>query len=249
MSGCEHYDCNVDIQSFCCKSYFNCRICHDFQKNEEEKDLKMWHTLDRYNIEVVRCRACGTEQPPEQNCINCGICFGNYFCRVCRLYENNLNKNIYHCDGCKICRRGPKENFFDCDICEACLTIESQGSHKCIVGATKIDCVICQENLFYSRIQSIRMSCGHYIHGTCLEEMIKSQHFTCPLCLKYIISGVKSFTEELDKEIAATPMPEEYKSLEVNILCHECGAKTQVPFHIFGLKCGSCGVYNTSRCS
>lgn len=245
---CTHYDCNADIQSFCCKEFFNCRICHDTAKNEEEKDPKKMHTLNRYLIEIVRCRICKTEQPPEQNCINCGVCLGSYFCKVCRIYENNTEKKIYHCEGCKICRIGPQEYFFHCDTCEACLNISTKDTHVCTVGVMKVNCVICQENIFFSRMSSMPMKCGHFIHSTCYEEMIKSNHLTCPLCLKYVVKGVGRMTEMIDREIAATPMPEEYKSLEVDILCNECGAKSKIPFHFYGLKCQECGLFNTTRC-
>ena len=247
MSKCEHYDCSVDIQCFSCKEYFNCRVCHDFQKDEEEKDPSRRHILDRYMVEAVRCRNCETTQPPEQYCINCGICFGNFFCKICRLYENNLGKNIYHCDGCKICRRGPKEDTFHCNTCEACLNIGSKNTHKCTIGSIKINCPICQEFLFYSRSEITPMKCGHYIHISCLNEMVNNQHYTCPLCLKYIIADIRSLTEALDNHVAATIMPEEFKSRKVDILCHECGTKGQTLFNISGLKCESCGVYNTSR--
>jgi RING finger and CHY zinc finger domain-containing protein 1 len=248
MTECKHYDCSVDIQAYCCKEYFGCRICHDTVKNEEEKDPKKRHAIDRYLIELVKCRQCLTEQPPEQYCSNCGNCFGRYFCKVCRLYENNLSKNIYHCEACRICRIGPQENFYHCIGCDTCLSVAIKDSHTCRANATKINCAICQENLFYSRIQSISMKCGHFIHNSCYKEMVKNHHYNCPLCLKLAVDMPEEFIENLDKEIAATPMPEEYREVLVDILCNQCNAKSQVLFHIFGLKCPSCGHYNTSRC-
>ena len=247
MSGCGHYNCNVDIQAFCCKEFFPCRLCHDTAKNEEEKDPKKRHAIDRYLIEVVRCRSCQKEQAPEQNCNECGIKLSDYFCRICRLYDD-LSKKIYHCEGCNICRRGPMEDFFHCYGCEACLAISQRDSHTCVAGVTKRNCVICQENLFYSRKTSIAMKCGHYIHNTCLNDMIENQHYKCPLCLKLVVNIRGRDIEMLDKEINETPMPEEFRDMMVDILCNECGAKGQAKFHVFGLKCSSCGNYNTTRC-
>ena len=42
-------------------------------------------------------------------------------------------------------------------------------------------------------------------------------------------------------------MPEEYRDMKVNILCNECLARSEVNFHFYGMKCGECGGYNTSR--
>ena len=246
MSECTHYDCGVDIQAFCCKEFFSCRICHDRIQNEEEKDPKKRHTLNRYETQIVKCRQCLTEQPPQQNCISCGVCFGVYFCSICRLYENTPGKNIYHCPQCTICRIGPEDKYFHCNNCGTCLSITLKDSHSCMVDATKRDCAICQENLFYSRAASIIMKCGHFIHLDCQNDMIKNHHYTCPICLKYIIDA-EELTKLIDQEVTNTPMPEEYKTMEVKILCNECGAKSQVLFHVLGLKCPECGKYNTSR--
>lgn len=52
----------------------------------------------------------------------------------------------------------------------------------------------------------------------------------------------------LDREISLTPMPRELRDWKVEILCADCHATTQCNFHFEGLKCGSCGGYNTTRC-
>ena len=51
----------------------------------------------------------------------------------------------------------------------------------------------------------------------------------------------------LDAEIAAMPMPEEYRNKLMTVACNDCLAKSQVPFHIVGGKCRECGTYNTTR--
>jgi phage FluMu protein Com len=51
----------------------------------------------------------------------------------------------------------------------------------------------------------------------------------------------------MDAEIARTRMPEEYKNLRMNVLCNDCLARSNVPFHIFGGKCKKCKSYNTTR--
>jgi len=55
--------------------------------------------------------------------------------------------------------------------------------------------------------------------------------------------------QSLDAEIAATPMPEEYRDMKVAILCRDCHQVCRVNFHVLGLKCQNtqCGSYNTCR--
>ena len=50
----------------------------------------------------------------------------------------------------------------------------------------------------------------------------------------------------LDREVAATPMPLAYRGLYRKILCKDCHDPTTATFHIVGMKCGSCGSYNTT---
>jgi RING finger and CHY zinc finger domain-containing protein 1 len=91
------------------------------------------------------------------------------------------------------------------------------------------------------------MKCGHWIHSKCYKSMLKNNVVICPLCQKYVIDVDEGFIERLDKEIAETDMPEEYREIMLQILCNECEQKSEAKFHIFGLKCGQCGSYNTKR--
>ena len=52
--------------------------------------------------------------------------------------------------------------------------------------------------------------------------------------------------DALDREVAATPMPLAYRGLFRKILCKDCHQHTTATFHIVGMKCGSCGSYNTT---
>eukprot|EP01052_Picozoa_sp_SAG31_P003232 SAG31_NODE_123_length_23712_cov_41.426291_2_plen_99_part_00 len=52
---------------------------------------------------------------------------------------------------------------------------------------------------------------------------------------------------ELDGAIAETPMPPEYRDMMVTILCNDCLETTSAHFHVLGIKCASCGSYNTKR--
>ncbi|XP_072080567.1 E3 ubiquitin-protein ligase RZFP34 isoform X6 [Arachis hypogaea] len=53
----------------------------------------------------------------QQNCINCGVCMGKYFCGICKLFDDDVSKKQYHCGGCGICRTGGSENCFHRDKC------------------------------------------------------------------------------------------------------------------------------------
>jgi len=50
----------------------------------------------------------------------------------------------------------------------------------------------------------------------------------------------------LDRKVARTPMPTEYANLYREILCKDCNKNCIAPFHIVGMKCKSCGSYNTT---
>lgn len=218
---CAHYDRGCDLLSACCNEFYPCRFCHDQVKNEEEKDIKKAHKMVNADVQTVRCRACQSVQNPSQDCQGCSISMGLYFCTVCKLYDNNLEKHIYHCEKCGICRIGPQENFWHCDNCEACLSVSLQGSHQCRQGVLKSNCAVCQEDMFTSRVQAHALQCGHYIHSKCLKEMYKHGHYACPVCSK----STQDFSEyyrKMDEEIAAQPMPEEYKDIDCTILCNDC---------------------------
>ncbi|CAG9313569.1 unnamed protein product [Blepharisma stoltei] len=246
MEPCTHYDRGCDLLAPCCNEFYPCRFCHDKVKYEEEKDIKKSHKLVRNEVQSVRCRSCQNVQTAIQNCESCGACLGAYFCSTCKLYDNNLEKHIYHCEKCGICRIGPQESFWHCDNCEACLAIATRESHRCRQGVLKANCAICQEDMFTSRTPATELRCGHWIHNKCMKEMYKHGHFACPICNKST-QDLTEYYQEIDKQIEATPMPEEYKNIECNILCNDCLEKSTILFHFYGLKCKECGSYNTSR--
>ncbi|GJN07891.1 hypothetical protein PR202_ga25761 [Eleusine coracana subsp. coracana] len=62
------------------------------------------HELDRHAIESVICLVCDTEQPVAQECCHCGVSMGEYFCRTCKFFDDDVDKEHYHCKDCGICR-------------------------------------------------------------------------------------------------------------------------------------------------
>ncbi|XP_006825159.1 RING finger and CHY zinc finger domain-containing protein 1-like [Saccoglossus kowalevskii] len=234
--GCQHYKRSCCLLAPCCNKFYTCRICHD----EVEE-----HTLCRTNVQKIKCLKCQHVQEVLKKCCNCGVDFANYFCSVCRLYDN-ADKGQYHCDDCGICRVGGKENFFHCTKCDMCLNKSLKEKHKCVEKVSRANCPVCLEDLHTSRTASHVPRCGHLIHETCFKELIKSGGYSCPMCNQSMLS-MKSVWELLDNEIRNTPMPHEYANYNVQILCRDCHKECRVLFHVIGMKCKHCGSYNTCR--
>lgn len=107
--GCQHYRRNVKLQCFTCKKWYTCRFCHD-----EVED----HSLERRRTENMLCMLCGSPQPAAQSCRECGTRAASYFCGICKLWDNDTAKSIYHCNDCGICRigKGLGKDFFHCKV-------------------------------------------------------------------------------------------------------------------------------------
>lgn len=95
--GCQHYRRNVKVQCYECRHWYTCRHCHDAVED---------HALNRKATQNMLCMACGTPQPAADTCANCATEAACYYCDICKLWDNNPRKKIYHCPDCGICRRG-----------------------------------------------------------------------------------------------------------------------------------------------
>lgn len=108
-----------------------------------------------------------------KQCINeqCKQEFARYFCDVCKFYDDDPSKSIYHCDKCKICRigKGLDIDYFHCDRCNACMSI-SLKTHKCVERSLESDCPICHSYMFTSTTPVMFLPCGHCMHVSCYEE-------------------------------------------------------------------------------
>lgn len=107
--GCAHYKRNVRIQCAECQKWYTCRLCHDAVEE---------HTLPRRLTRFMLCMLCGHPQKASDTCIECGESAASYFCNICKLWSDDVNKHIYHCDDCGICRvgRGLEKDFFHCKV-------------------------------------------------------------------------------------------------------------------------------------
>ncbi|KAG7163483.1 RING finger and CHY zinc finger domain-containing protein 1-like isoform X1 [Homarus americanus] len=236
--GCEHYRRKCKLVSPCCENNYICRFCHNASET---------HQLIRSKLSKVECMMCQTQQPLAQTCSNkeCGVTLGNYFCKICKLYDDE-DKEQFHCDGCGLCRVGGRDNYFHCDTCELCLPQIIKDSHKCIEKVSKANCPVCLEDIHTSRIVSHVPPCGHLIHRPCFNDLIKAGFYACPTCSQSMIK-MKELWKSLDEEIEDTPMPSEYADLYCNVLCRDCHEESLTMFHVLGHKCLQCGSYNTVR--
>nr|CAB3265498.1 RING finger and CHY zinc finger domain-containing protein 1 [Phallusia mammillata] len=234
-SGCKHYQRMCKFVSPCCSKLFSCRLCHDEEISS--------HKLNRHAVEKIVCCACTVTQGISNKCISCHVKFGNYFCAICRLYDDK-DKGQFHCELCGICRVGGRINFKHCETCGFCLPNSIIESHKCIESNSKRNCPICLEDIHNSTIASHVPSCGHVLHTSCYESLLKAGDYRCAICGVSVVS-MKEQWKMLDTEIEHTPMPEEYSNIKQWILCKDCHKVSEVKFHILGLKCQPCGSYNT----
>ena len=107
--GCDHYKRNVKLQCAACDKWYTCRFCHDAVED---------HALPRRDTKHMLCMLCGCAQKASDTCIGCGEMAAYYFCSVCKLWNNDPNKSIYHCSDCGLCRvgQGLGKDFFHCKV-------------------------------------------------------------------------------------------------------------------------------------
>lgn len=238
---CVHYDRKCLIKAVCCNKTYACRYCHDLKEFDDPYDIDQRHKIDIAKIDVIVCIDCQTEQKIQSKCVSCGVNFGNYFCEICRLFDNN-DKKQFHCDKCQICRIGGRENYFHCDKCGCCLPNSLLDKHKCFEKTLNNDCPVCLVNMNDSQIPCSVLKCGHSMHYNCLMEFGK-RDYRCPLCSKAICDTEVLF-QAIEIEVNLTMMPIELQK-DTNILCNDCEKDSTVKFHIVAMKCVHCGSYNT----
>lgn len=165
--GCVHYKRGAKMLAQCCSQFHVCRLCHDAVND---------HKIDRYATELMLCMACRTIQPCQQYCQNllCARRIAHYYCHVCKLWDDETTKPIYHCPYCRLCRvgQGLDIDYWHCPTCDVCLSVTVRHSHKCKVPrCLKMSCPVCKdpELMFFSRQPIILLPCGH---GTCLSLFI-----------------------------------------------------------------------------
>ena len=243
--GCKHYRRKCRIVAPCCNTVYTCRRCHDEDISERyvssmDPDADN-HKIDRYKITEVVCMICEKRQPKSQYCISCNTCFGAHYCAKCNLWDDE-DRGLNHCDKCGNCRVYGKEGekYYHCDVCGVC---RRDGDHICI-NITEATCPICMESI-KEGVSINQLRCGHWLHTECLESYMETS-LRCPICLKSMCE-LPLTNLILDAEVSLTPMPDELTHIKIKVLCNDCHEKSEVNFHIVGLKCSACGSYNTRR--
>lgn len=107
--GCEHYRRNVKLQCAECERWYTCRFCHDAVES---------HMLPRRSTKHMLCMLCGCAQKASDTCVKCGESASRYYCNICKLWNDDPNKSIYHCNDCGICRigKGLGKDFYHCKV-------------------------------------------------------------------------------------------------------------------------------------
>lgn len=107
--GCEHYKRNIKLQCSACNRWYTCRFCHDAVED---------HMLNRRETKNMLCMLCGCAQPASEECTLCSERAAWYYCDVCKLWDDDAEKSIYHCNDCGICRigQGLGKDFFHCKV-------------------------------------------------------------------------------------------------------------------------------------
>ena len=107
--GCSHYKRNIKLQCSACDRWYTCRFCHD-----EVED----HLLNRRETKNMLCMLCGCAQSASEACIKCEERAAWYYCSVCKLWDDDPKKSIYHCNDCGICRvgQGLGKDFYHCKV-------------------------------------------------------------------------------------------------------------------------------------
>jgi RING finger and CHY zinc finger domain-containing protein 1 len=227
---CEHYQINCKIKAECCQQFFACRQCHNLSEN---------HSIDRYSIKTVQCVKCNTIQEKSNQCNSCGDKFSNYYCNQCNLWCETV---CYHCELCNICYKFTPDERFHCDICNLCF--QNEPPHVCSQKKVNKDqeCCICLEALYYQVSPPTMLKCQHWVHSNCLQNLLKSGKYQCPLCKKTMMDMDWSGFKEIIKMI---PISEE-ETKTVEIFCNDCLIKTTCNYHPLGMECGQCQGYNTN---
>ena len=107
--GCEHYKRNIKLQCSACNRWYTCRFCHDAVED---------HMLNRRETKNMLCMLCGCAQPASEECALCSERGARYYCDICKLWDDDPEKSIYHCNDCGICRvgKGLGKDFFHCKV-------------------------------------------------------------------------------------------------------------------------------------
>ncbi|XP_034728093.1 RING finger and CHY zinc finger domain-containing protein 1 [Etheostoma cragini] len=197
-----------------------------------------------------------------RSCLLKAPCCGKlYVCRLCHDAEENHPMDRFQvrevqCSECQTVQQAQQTcqqchvqfGEYYCDICH--LFDKDKKQYHCQ------PCGICRAGFKSGVVQVIHLISDllHVYVTTVLTHLQQSElfHFLwfrayrCPLCM-HSAWNMEDHWDQIDKEIAQSPMPTEYQGATVKIICNDCQAHCTVPFHVLGMKCSGCGSYNTAQ--
>ena len=184
---------------------------------QDGNDTTPWipHDFDPKKVQKVSCNNCSFIQPPAQTCKKCKITFGQYFCDICLLYDNDTAKEYWHCHQCRECKTGGKHNYFHCDKCQACFHNDFARQH---LHLTEKLCSVCEEVMdiqFPSMFMKLR--CGHQIHRHCFRTLVDDMR-QCAECEEPTIEQQQSLQQSYSKKGQLKPQALQ----KVRIKCDDC---------------------------
>ena len=97
--------------------------------------------------------------------------------------------------------------------------------------------------MFAATTQVRALRCGHFMHTSCFSAHTRSD-YTCPICSKSL-GDMSTYFRMLDALLAGEQTPDEYAGVRQRVLCNDCEARTEAPFHFVHHACGKCRSYNT----
>lgn len=229
---CHHYIKNNEIQCLECDKFYGCRFCHDENEN---------HKINRFTIQTMKCNHCDIVQKISNECITgCHIKMATYYCDICHLHDSQ-DRIIKHCEKCGICRIGDNIHCDECDMCFGKDTIEN---HICVSKERYNDtCSICKVELKNSIHSVMAMNCKHLAHVMCIQEHLKHGNYQCPICRKSI-AEMTHLWQQIEEYMKINKMPEEPNKI-ANILCNDCGEKSETSYHYIYNQCNICKSWNT----
>ncbi|KAG5055837.1 hypothetical protein JHK85_008347 [Glycine max] len=91
------------------------------------------HELVRRDVKQVICSVCDTEQEVAKVCSSCGVNMGEYYCEICKFYDDDV--------------RRIKDNsiVMNAAFAGACYSVSVQNNHSCVENSMKSFCPICLE--------------------------------------------------------------------------------------------------------
>uniref|UniRef100_A0A8B9PIJ5 Ring finger and CHY zinc finger domain containing 1 n=1 Tax=Apteryx owenii TaxID=8824 RepID=A0A8B9PIJ5_APTOW len=230
--------CPVPLQAPCCGKLYACRLCHDGAEG---------HRLDRFRVAEVQCARCRRLQ-------KVGTAGAAAAARGPPFRGWGRRRRVPNGRLLSLPLPSPRRAG-----AAAAGAAELRGLPQPLRGillrhlpsfrprqeAVPLRRVRHLQDIHTSRVGAHVLPCGHLLHRTCYEDMLK-EGYRCPLCMHSALDMTR-YWRQLDDEVAQTPMPTEYQNMMVEILCNDCNARSTVQFHLLGMKCTNCESYNTAQ--